>query len=317
MGTAPGSMSIAQVAFSALTVEATTAWYRDMLGFEPAGGAGGIQGPEVEAMMGLPECECEMHWLTDTNDFFQLEFFSFRAPAPVPGGRRPDEAGWSLVGFAVDDLDAVLGRLGGVPTGPVLGTGAQRRVCVRDPEGVWLELRQLDRPSARTVREGPVTTAFVRAVVADHDRARDFFCGALGLRDTAAPLHTPEDERLWGGIPAITRSSMLTAEGDPGGLAIELVQYTERVPRPLPDGYRICDQGLLNVAFGSRSPEDYEATVARVRAGGYRLHGELAVGPARARYIVGTDDLSVELLTIPDRKIEEEFGFLPTAAPGA
>ena len=94
----------------------------------------------------------------------------------------------------------------------------------------------------------------------------------------------------------------MLAAGDPGGLAIELVQYTERVSRPLPAGYRICDQGLLNVAFGSRSAEACETTVARVRADGYRLHDELPIGSARVRYVVGTDDLSVELLTIPTNK---------------
>ncbi|GAA3853711.1 hypothetical protein GCM10023084_04940 [Streptomyces lacrimifluminis] len=70
----------------------------------------------------------------------------------------------------------------------------------------------------------------------------------------------------------------------------------------------------VNIAFGSRSVADYEAVTEQVRRGGYRLHSEVTVAPARARYLLGPDDLSVELLTIPDGDLEKAHGYEPTSA---
>jgi catechol 2,3-dioxygenase-like lactoylglutathione lyase family enzyme len=310
-------MPLIQVAISTLDLEATTTWYREIFGFLPTGEMFGATGPEVAAFMGLPAVNCDLQWLVDTSDLFQLEFTRFHEPASNPGTRRPDDAGWSLVGIYVEDLDAVLARLreAGAPVGPVLGDGVARRVCTRDPDGVWLELRERvpGVPTPRPIREAPVTTAFVRAVVTDLARAREFFCDALGLRDTGATLHTSADEALWGSEPADTRSCVLSADGSHDTVVVELVQYLTRVPRPLPENYQLSDQGLLNVAFGSREPEDYDTVMDQVRLGGFRMQGELAVGSARGRFLVGADDLSVETITIPEAEIERALGFTPSA----
>jgi catechol 2,3-dioxygenase-like lactoylglutathione lyase family enzyme len=290
-----------------------TTWYQDVLGFRPAGEMRGASGPEVAAMMGLPAASCDMRWLVDTSDFFQLEFFEFHEPVPKPGVRRPDDIGWSLLGLQVAGFDAVLGRLRqtGAHVGPVRGDAPARRVCCRDPEGVWLELRERGPLPPRTVRDAPVTTAFIRAVVADLERSRRFFGGALGLRDGGASLHEPDDEVLWDAAATATESCVLVPEGDPHGCAVELVQYTTRAPRPQPADHRLCDQGILNIAFGSRTVADYTAVVAQVSAGGYQVHDELAIGPAAARYLLDDQGFSVELLTIPDPAVERDFGFAP------
>jgi len=280
------SMPLVQVAFSTLDPGRTVTWYRDVLGFLPAGQMRGASGPEVAAMMGLPSVSCDMRWLVDSSDFFQLEFFEFHEPVPQPGVRRPDEIGWSLLGLHVAEFDAVLRRLcqTGTPAGPVRGNAPARRVCCCDPEGVWLELRERGPLPRRTVRDAPVTTTFVRAVVPDLERSRRFFSGALGLR-------VPQD--------------------DPHGCAVELVQYTTRAALPEPANHRLCDQGILNIAFGSRTVADYKAVVAQVSAGGYQVHDELAIGPAAACYLLDDQGFSVELLTIPDPAIERDFGFAP------
>jgi catechol 2,3-dioxygenase-like lactoylglutathione lyase family enzyme len=308
-------MPVVQVSFSTLDLARTTAWYQDVLGFLPAGGLDAAGGAQAAAMMGLPSVSCDMRWLVDTSDFFQLEFFGFREPAPRPGRRRPDDIGWNLVGLDVTGFDAALGRLSqaGTGVGPVVGTAPFRRVCCRDPEGAWLELRERGVPAPCAVRAAPVTTVFIRAVVPDLARARRFFTGALGLHDRATPLHGPGDEALWDGEPAATVSCVLAAPGDPYGCGVELVQYTARTPRPRPDDYRISDQGLLNVAFGSRLPADYQAVTAQASAGGYQVNDELAIGSAASRYLLDDQGISVELLTIPDPAIERDFGFRPAA----
>lgn len=106
-------------------------------------------------------------------------------------------------------------------------------------------------------------------------------------------------------------SCVLVPQDDPHGCAVELVQYTTRAALPEPANHRLCDQGILNIAFGSRTVADYKAVVAQVSAGGYQVHDELAIGPAAARYLLDDQGFSVELLTIPDPAMERDFGFAP------
>jgi catechol 2,3-dioxygenase-like lactoylglutathione lyase family enzyme len=307
-------MPAVQVSFTTFDAEVTAAWYERVFGFVPAGGMRGAAGDDVAAMMGLPAVRCDMQWLVDSSDLFQLEFFQFHEPASVAGSRSPADAGWVLVGLDVEDFDAVLARLAeeGAVVGPVVGAGPSRRVCARDPEGVWLEVRQQAEPSSRAVRPVPVATRFIRAVVRDLSEARAFFCDALGLRATTMTLHTGNDEALWGDQPSRTESCVLSCDGIDDGFLVELVQYLDRVPKPLPDGYRISDQGILNVAFGSRDLDAYAAVTERIRLGGFQINGEVAIGPARGCYVRGVDDLSVELTAIPDPGLEAEFGYLPS-----
>ena len=305
-----GCMPVAQVAFTTLDIDATAAWYQDVFGLLPTGEMRGVGGPDVAAFTGLPTCECDMVWLADTSDFFQLEFFQFHDPVSVPGSRCPNEPGWSLIGLYVDQIDAVLAKLRKLraPVGPVLGAPGDRRVCVRDPDGVWLELRERvpgGPAGQRAVRDVPVTTAFARAVVTDLALSREFFVGVLGLGDASVNLHTNEDERLWGAPAVDSRSCVLAADGDV--FQIELVQYESINPT---SPRRVCDQGILNVGFGSRLETEYCTVVDRVRRSTFGLHAELALGSARAHYAVGPDNLSVELLTIPPT-MEREFGFVP------
>ncbi|KUO07242.1 hypothetical protein [Streptomyces sp. DSM 15324] len=91
------------------------------------------------------------------------------------------------------------------------------------------------------------------------------------------------------------------------------MQYTDRTPRRLPTHYQLSDQGLLNVAFESRSVTDYETVTGQISDGGHQPHSELSHGSARVRYLLGADDLSVELITIPDRNLEKTHGFEPTS----
>jgi catechol 2,3-dioxygenase-like lactoylglutathione lyase family enzyme len=142
-------MTVCQVAFSVLDLERTLSWYQDAFGFVASGGNTDQGGPEVAAMQGLPACRCDMAWLVDDQDFFQLEFFRYAEPTPKPRPYPSSESdiGYTVVGLHVTDLDAVLRRLsdlGTPPVSPVTGTGPQRRFLVRDPEGVLLQVMEDD-----------------------------------------------------------------------------------------------------------------------------------------------------------------------------
>jgi hypothetical protein len=79
------------------------------------------------------------------------------------------------------------------------------------------------------------------------------------------------------------------------------------------EGYLISDQGLLNVALGSRHVADYHELVARVTSGDETLlHDQMLMGAAVVRYLSSASGVSVEVLAIPDPEIERAAGFVPT-----
>ena len=98
-------------------------------------------------------------------------------------------------------------------------------------------------------------------------------------RPTASSLHGPEHEALWG-LEGAKRESLLLWADD---MLVELVHYTEPAGRPWPPGYRISDQGLLNIAFGFRRRAEFEAAHRRCLEAGLRPNGPAAA----ARGLVG------------------------------
>jgi catechol 2,3-dioxygenase-like lactoylglutathione lyase family enzyme len=307
-------MSACQVAFSVLDPDATMSWYREVFGFVASGGNADQGGPEAAAMQGLPACRCDMAWLVDKQDFFQLEFFRYHEPEPTPrrADPRPSDIGYAAVGLHVDDFDDVIRRLGKARTplvSPVAGEAPGRRVCVRDPEGVLLEIMEDDlrHPGAglpAVVRpDVPVAARFVRIVVEDLASARAFFVDTLGLVPAEVALHGAGHDALWLGEPPA--ESLTVWAGD---FLVELVRYV--TSRPRPDGYLISDQGLLNIALGSRVVEDYHRLVSRL-GGDVTAHQEMTMDTAVVRYLTGGGGTSVEILAIPDPLIELAAGFLP------
>ena len=107
-----------------------------------------------------------------------------------------------------------------------------------------------------------VAARSVTLSVADLEKSKRFFIGALGMPESVAALRRPEHEALWGLDGASTRSVVL----DAGNVLVELVQYLDPVGKPWPDGHRISDQGILNIAFGYRRMRDMMDSYRRSRA---------------------------------------------------
>ena len=234
------SPPLCQIAFSVTDLNRTRGWYREAFGFLPAGGTHLFRGPLTARVQGLPRAASTCRWLVDSQDFFQLEMFQFSSPRarPMPPDRRLCDTGYGMVGLHVADLDATLARLGRLGTAPItrpVGNPGARRVCVRDPEGVLLELMEDDprRPgaAARPRPEVPVTARFVTATVPDLARSRRFFVDVLGLEPAqGVELHGSEHEALWE-LEGARRDALVLWAGD---LLVELVQYADPPGRPWP-----------------------------------------------------------------------------------
>ena len=220
------------------------------------------------------------------------------------------------MGLHVADFDATLRRLADRGVDPLtepIGSAGARRVCVRDPDGVLLELMEDDprvpgsAGDPRPRPEIPVATRFLRASVPDVRRSLAFFGDTLGMRRHEPTLHGSEHERLWG-LTGATRRVELLSSGD---FWLELVQYDTPRPVPLPHDYRISDLGIVNLAFGTHDPAAYRAACDAVREGGYELTTEVdSPDIAKAVYAVDDQRFSIELLYVSEAGIEVA-GFVP------
>ena len=114
------------------------------------------------------------------------------------------------------------------------------------------------------------------------------------------PRCEPLSTRRSGVWPAReTRGSVFAA----GSVLIELVQYLDPVGPAAPGGYRISDQGILNIAFGARSQARTRQALpprARGRARGQNRR-PLHLPGAGVVYVNDPDRFSVELLWMARR----------------
>jgi catechol 2,3-dioxygenase-like lactoylglutathione lyase family enzyme len=309
------SQELIQVAFSVVDVQRTERWFREAFGFVPAGGTRSFRGWGAQHVQGLPGAASTCWWLVDRNERLQLELFQFERPLAklLPADYRPCDIGYSRVGFWVQDFDATLRRLARLGTSPLsgpIGAPGHRRVCIRNPEGVFIEVMEDDpyEQRRRVARPGcPAAVNSVTLSVPDLEAAKRFFVGAIGLAECSGALHLPDHEALWGLAGATTRTVVLHA----GNVLLELVQYLDPLGKPWPEGYRISDQGILNIAFGYRTMREHRAACRRAceagaRANGFALH-LLNWGVV---YVNDPQRFSIELLWVNPRW-DARMGFVP------
>jgi short-subunit dehydrogenase/catechol 2,3-dioxygenase-like lactoylglutathione lyase family enzyme len=314
-------MRLSQIAISAVDLRRTQRWYRDVLGLVPAGGTNLFFGPLASMVQGLPRAASTCWWLVDRQELLQIELFEFRSPMvrPLPDDWRPCDIGYTTISLCVADLDRAIARAVEAGTPPLTepsGPPGSRRACVRDPEGVLVELMEEDpRAEVPRARPRPEIGAVVRSVtlsVSDLERSRRFFADVLGLEvaeDLA--LHNPEHEALWG-LGGATRDSLALWADD---VAVELVSYADPPGRPWPPGYRIADQGLLNIAFGFRERAEFEAVYHRCTEAGLRGNGPpVRLGAWSVVYVNDDQGFSVELLHV-EPWYEGQMGFKPRSSP--
>jgi catechol 2,3-dioxygenase-like lactoylglutathione lyase family enzyme len=304
-----------QIAFSVVDVQRTERWFRDAFGFIPAGGTRSFRGWGARHVQGLPGAASTCWWLVDRSEHFQIELFQFEAPLArlMPADYRPCDVGYSRVGFWVQDFDRTIERLIALGTPPLtapVGAAGKRRVCVRNPEGVFIEVMEDDPLRGRTRDARPGCRVAARSVtlsVADLEKSKRFFMSALGMPESTAALRRPEHEALWGLEGASTRSVVLEA----GNVLVELVQYLDPVGKPWPEGHRISDQGILNIAFGYRNMRAMMDSYHRSRVVGARPNGfPLHLVNWGVVYVNDEQEFSVELLWVNPRW-DARMGFAP------
>lgn len=309
-----------QVALSVVDLRRTEQWFREGLGFLPAGGSRFMASTPLTArVQGLPKAASTMWWLVGRSGGRQLELFQFRRPIAklMPADFRPCDIGYTRIGVTVTDFDAALVRLaklGTVPLSAPIGSPGERRVCVRNPDGVYVEIleNQAQLANGDLQQENcPVDIHSVTVSTPDLAASQAFFSQMCGKGPEKIPLHAPEHEALWGLSGAQTRSAVFKA----GGVLLEVVQYLSPVGKPWPGGYRICDQGILNIAFDGRNRRDFTAVYERALS----VHAKPNCAPIHLPYkphagVVYMNDslgFSTELMWMSAGKDQQDWGFFP------
>ena len=271
--------SLTQVAFSVTDLNRTCQWYKDVFGFQPGGSykvRRGLLSFLSSRVQGLPNVTFTMQTLVGQQEFSNLEFFQFRSPMarPLPPDWQACDVGYSMMGLHVINFDGALERLEAAGTKPLttpMGDRGARRVCVRDPEGVIVEVMEDDPrcPGAmgRARPEEPVALRSITLSVPDLERSRRLFVDTLCLTEVNGyTLHQPKHEALWR-LAGANRKALLLWAGD---FLVEIVQYLDPPGKPWPEDYRISDQGILNIAFGYRKKSDFNALYRQMIDAGYK-----------------------------------------------
>lgn len=306
-----------QIAFSVVDLRLTERWFREGFGLLPAGGSRALmRGPLAARVQGLPRAASTCWWLVGRNSWFQLELFQFDYPIAklMPADFRPCDIGYTRIGIWVEDFDATLKKLAGLGSPPLTvpqGDHGSRRACVRNPDGVYVEIME-DDPLPELNRRGRINCpAAVRSVTVSVPELADaaaYFETGVGLKPSEVALHTPEHEALWG----LRGATMHSRVFDGGEVLVEVVHYLDPAGKPWPNGYRVSDQGILNIAFGARNKPDFNAVHQRVEAFGAKPNWRPFNLPgAGVVYVNDKHGFSVELMWIKPGLVDRLVGFEP------
>jgi catechol 2,3-dioxygenase-like lactoylglutathione lyase family enzyme len=298
------ALRLVQLALNTCDLSASLRLYAELFGFANAGGSA-AWGP-VLAMQDLPDdAHCLVWWMVGATPLFQLELFHHGSPdqRPQPSDWRPSDHGWVRFGVAVSDLDRVVAGLERFRIGTLgrAGTRPTRRLAFRDPHvgGIVEVIERRGEPAPAIV--------YVTSSVADIGAAERFYRQVLGAPiRPLGDLHSLDDEDLWG-LPGARRDGFLVEL--PGGL-LEIVEYASPEGRPHPPDHRTSDQGIMNVALGSRRQETIRALIDRVHGHGIRTPVVVDNTMLTGTYII-EPGYELELMNVPE-ELEKMLGFVPT-----
>jgi len=298
------------------------AWYHDAFGMLYAGGIVGLPPMPTDRIQGIrPNPVEKVTWLVEQQEFFQLEFFQFYRPKSrlKPADWRLCDIGYNMMGIYARDFDKVLSMVAANSDRPlpaVVGDLGERRICLQDPEGNWIEIMERD-PATQIEGMAPsilrpdllTATRFMRLSVPRLEITRDHFINAMGLSEVQGyQLHTPEHEALWGLEGAQTKSALLRGRN----FLVEVVEYLSPEPKPWPPGYQISDLGFMNIAVGFRENREFNQAFEHAKNNGMRPNGKpVDIGLFRVMYVNDPQGFSVEMVKFPPQ-LWSLTGFNPT-----
>jgi catechol 2,3-dioxygenase-like lactoylglutathione lyase family enzyme/uncharacterized protein YndB with AHSA1/START domain len=317
MSQTPLPLPLNQLAFTVIDLRVTERWWR-AVGFLPAGGNGWLfRGPPFWAIQGIVGVSSTVWWMVGRDDWSQIEMWQYDSPTSklMRADAAPNDLGYTRIGVWVADLDVVLVRLARLGTSPLaepLGIRGKRRVCMRNPDGVFIELMEDDLRTDVAKVMLPDCGAALRSITLstpDIAQAEEFFGKGLGMQAWHGNLHEDAHEALWGLAGAQCERRVFATPSS--NILLEVVEYMNPRGRPRPEGYRLCDQGILNFAFGDpRSYRGVHGMLRRAKAAGAKAHSfPIHIPIAGVVYVADPQGHSVEFMWANQGLGRQLYGF--------
>jgi catechol 2,3-dioxygenase-like lactoylglutathione lyase family enzyme len=288
------------------------AFYRDGLGFETMGATGEATGTApLMNMFGLPpDAKLRYQVARPPASRTGVEIVEVSGAGGKPLDRNLQDPGAFMLIVLVRDIDAALVKVKAVGA-PVLTRGGMamtvpggahpaRMAVVKDPDGHFVELAQLDPlPETQAPASANVIGVRVRLIVDDVDKAMKLYHDALGMSVMMAPSFHDDSGVLAGlGLRGGQyRAAMLQVPTT--GLVFELMDFKD-LDRKTVHG-RIQDPGSTRIQLQVR---DVDAAIAALKQAGGVVQTtggksmDLAAGPNTIKVAVVRDpnDLNVVLI---------------------
>jgi catechol 2,3-dioxygenase-like lactoylglutathione lyase family enzyme len=250
------------------------AFYRDGLGLDVTGApANADANPALRNMFGLPDAQ--LRWTIGRPPAMRtgVEIVEVKKIESRPIERRIQDSGAFTLIVLVRDIDSVFATLkragapvvttGGRPL--AVGSGKTRAVIVKDPDGHFVELAQLDPPPPTTSPEAAnVLGVRVRLTVDDGEKAMRLYRDLLGLQ-ALEPSEFRSEKTVMNmmGLTSGGQYRVSTAIVPTTGLRLEFIDF-KGVDRKTVQA-RIQDPGSTRMQLQVR---DVDATIAALKGAG-------------------------------------------------
>jgi len=290
------------------------AFYRDGLGLETQGMPGEASGDSpLLKMFGLPGAKLRYQIARPPGSRTGVEIVEVSGVGGTPLERRLQDPGAFMLIVLVRDIDTALGRLkeigapvltrGGAPMTVPGGAHPARMAVVKDPDGHFVELAQLDPPpETQAPANANVIGMRVRLIVDDVGKAMKLYHDALGMSVMLEPQFRDDSGVLagFGMRDGEYRAAMLQVPTT--GLVFEPMDF-RGVDRKTVRG-RIQDPGSTRIQLQVR---DVDAAIAALKQAGGTVQTtggtsmDLPAGPNTLKVAMVRDpnDLFVVLIQAP------------------
>lgn len=278
-----------QISLACIDLLQTEKWFREGLGLAPAGGTRLKSGtPFTDDILSAPPADAICWRMTAANSSIWIALLQFSIPLPrlQPADFRPCDIGYTRIGVHVRDFDqtlADLAKLGSEPIGPIVGATGERHVCVRNPDGVFVEIMERDPlPDApRADRESPVALRSVTVSTPDLAATVAYFTALLNEAPADIRLHSDAHEALW----KLDAAKCQRATFHSGEMIVEVVAYADPVGKPRPQDYRVSDQSIFSLGVGAQTVADYESAQRRIMDIHAQVSASVKTPSKRALYL--------------------------------